>query len=127
MRGYETCLITHPEISEEDMQTLLSKLNDAISNHNGKVLKTEKWGKKKLQYPIKKQQKANFCFLSYLGNNQILDEISHFLRFNDNVLRFQTIKIEDVSAMAAQEAVVEIKEAEEENQLSEADTPSEQE
>ena len=127
MRGYETCLITHPEISEEVMEALLSKLHDSISNHNGKVLKTEKWGKKRLQFPIKKQQKANYCFLCYLGNNQILDEISHFLRFNENVLRYQTVKIEDVSSLPTHEAVVEIKEAEEENNFADTDTQPEQE
>ena len=109
------------------MEALLSKLHDSISNHNGKVLKTEKWGKKRLQYPIKKQQKANYCFLCYMGNNQILDEISHFLRFNENVLRYQTVKIEDVSSLPTHEAVVEIKEAEEENNISGSDTQQEQE
>jgi small subunit ribosomal protein S6 len=127
LRGYETCLITHPEISEEAMESLLGKLHNSISSHNGKVLKTEKWGKKRLQYPIKKQQKANFCFLCYMGNNQILDEISHFLRFNENVLRYQTVKIEDVSSLPTHEAVVEIKETEEENNISDSDTQQEQE
>jgi small subunit ribosomal protein S6 len=127
LRGYETCLITHPEISEEAMEALLGKLHNSISSHDGKVLKTEKWGKKRLQYPIKKQQKANFCFLCYMGNNQILDEISHFLRFNENVLRYQTVKIEDVSSLPTHEAVVEIKEAEEENNISDTDTQQEQE
>jgi ribosomal protein S6 len=84
-------------------------------------------GQKRLQYPIKKQQKANFCFLCYMGNNQILDEISHFLRFNENVLRYQTVKIEDVSSLPTHEAVVEIKEAEEENNISGSDTQQEQE
>jgi len=127
LRGYETCLITHPEISEEAMEALLGKLHNSISSHDGKVLKTEKWGKKRLQYPIKKQQKAKFCFLCYMGNNQILDEISHFLRFNENVLRYQTVKIEDVSSLPTHEAVVEIKEAEEENNISDTDTQQEQE
>ena len=109
------------------MESLLSKLHYSISNHNGKVLKTEKWGKKRLQYPIKKQQKANFCFLCYLGNNQILDDISHFLRFNEYVLRYQTVKIEDVSSLPTHEAVVEIKEEDEENSVADTDTQQEQE
>lgn len=103
MRGYETCLIINPETSEEALEGLLNKLNDTITNLNGKVLKTDKWDKKKLQYPIKKQQKAHFYFLSYLGNNQILDEISHFLRFNENVLRFKTLKLDETAEMHKQE------------------------
>ncbi len=101
MRGYETCVIIHPEASEEAVEGLLNKMNDTITTHNGKVLRTDKWDKKKLQYPIKKQQKAHFYFVSYLGNNQILDEISHFLRFNENVLRFTTVKCDETAEKQA--------------------------
>ncbi len=101
MRGYETCLVTHPEMSENDLDTLLKKLSDSITNLNGKVIKTEKLGKKKLQYPIKKQQRGGYCFLSYMGNQQILNEIDHVLRFNESVLRFQTLKIENINSLAS--------------------------
>ncbi len=101
MRGYETCLVTHPEMSENDLDILLKKLSDSITKLNGKVIKTEKQGKKKLQYPIKKQQRGSYNFLSFMGNQQILNEIDHVLRFNESVLRFQTLKVENINSLAS--------------------------
>jgi small subunit ribosomal protein S6 len=119
LRGYETCLVTHPEMSDSELDDLLKKLSDSISNLNGIVLKTEKQGKKKLQFPIKKQHKGGYCFLSYMGNQQILNELDHALRFNENVLRFQTIKIENISSLAAEQSASETKDREQDTAATE--------
>ena len=111
MRGYETCLVLHTEMSDDDVDGLLKKLSDAIANLNGKVLKIEKQGKKKLQFPIKKQQKGSYCFLSYMGTQQIINELDHALRFNENVLRFQTLKIENINSLSAPQTAAEPKES----------------
>ena len=66
------------------------------------VLKTEKWGKKKLHYTIKKQQKGNYFFLCFMGNQQILNDIDHALRFNENILRYQTLKVDSAAALAGE-------------------------
>lgn len=94
MRGYELCLIFHSEISEEDIENILNSLSKSISKHKGSILKTEKWGKKNLKYNIKKQSKGYYCFLYYMGNNEILREIERVVRFNESVLRHNTVRLE---------------------------------
>lgn len=94
MRGYELCLIIQPGAGEEEIDTILNGLQELISKHSGEILKTEKWGKRNLKYPIKKQSKGNYCFLNYLGNNEILYEIDRALKFNESVLRYYTIRME---------------------------------
>ena len=54
MRGYELCLILHPESSEEDIANILDSMDKSISMLKGSILKTENWGKKSLKYNIKK-------------------------------------------------------------------------
>ncbi len=127
MRGYETCVIIHPDMSEENIEALLNKLGESISNFKGTALKTEKWGKKKLLYPIKKQHRGNYCILSYLGNEPLLNEINHILKFNENVLRFQTVRIENSASLAspAQPPEQQIEEHTSSN-VQESDTPGEE-
>jgi small subunit ribosomal protein S6 len=106
-------------MGDEQLDVLLKKLSDSISSLHGKVVRTEKQGKKKLHYPIKKQQKGGYCFLSYMGNQQILNEIDHMLRFNESVLRFQTLKIENINSLATQDRPTETIEPPQENKDSE--------
>ena len=51
--GYETLVISHPDISDEELQELIDKLKNVISRTNGESLKIDKWGKRKLVYKIK--------------------------------------------------------------------------
>ena len=114
MRGYETCVITHPEMSDEAIDALLGKMQEYVAKNSGTVLKTEKWGKKKLQYAIKKQQKGNYFFLCFMGNQQILNDIDHALRFNESVLRYQTVKIDSNAVLSGEGAAPSVSEPEEE-------------
>ena len=94
MRGYELCLMLHADLGEEAIESLLNNLNKIISKHKGSVLKIDKWGRKNFKYTIKKQTKGYYCFLYYMGNNDILHEIDRTVRFNESVLRFNTILLE---------------------------------
>lgn len=94
MRGYELCLIFHPEINESDIDNLLNSLSELILRFQGSILKTEKWGKKNFKYPIKKQSKGSYCFLCYRGNKEIMREIERIVKFKESVLRYHTVRLD---------------------------------
>jgi len=92
--GYETLVIAHPDISDEELQELIDKLKNVISRTNGESLKIDKWGKRKLVYKIKGLSKGFFLVVYFLGNQGVLQEIDRLLRFNEQILRYQTVKID---------------------------------
>jgi len=92
--GYETLVISHPDISDEELQELIDKLKNVISRTNGESLKIDKWGKRKLVYKIKGLSKGFFLVVYFLGNQDVLQEIDRLLRFNERILRYQTVKID---------------------------------
>ena len=92
--GYETLIITHPDISDDELQELIDKLKNVISRSGGESLKIEKWGKRKLVYKIKGLSKGFFVINYFLGNQGLLQEIDRLLRFNERILRYQTVKLD---------------------------------
>jgi len=92
--GYETLFITHPEIADEELQELIDKFKDVIFRAGGDFLRVEKWGKRKLMYKIKGLSKGCFVRCCFLGNQVLLQEIDRLLRYNERVLRYQTIKLD---------------------------------
>ena len=92
--GYETLVISHPDISDEELQELIDKFKNVISRTNGECLKIDKWGKRKLVYKIKGLSKGFFLVVYFLGNQDVLQEIDRLLRFNERILRYQTVKID---------------------------------
>lgn len=58
MKNYELTYLISPEISEEKVQLLIAKMNDAIRADNGTVSNTSGPSKIKLGYSIEKKTEA---------------------------------------------------------------------
>ncbi len=95
MKRYETIFISHPDLSEEDHAEIERKLRSTIASLKGDILKLEDWGAKKLGYEIRKNTRGRYYLLDYLGAPALVREIERNLRLNDQVLKFQTIKVSD--------------------------------
>lgn len=95
MRRYETIFIAHPELSEEDHAALEKKLRSTIAFMKGEVIKLEDWGAKKLSYEIRKNSRGRYFLLDYLAAPGLVRELERHLRLNDQVLKFQTVKVSD--------------------------------
>ncbi|MBW1679672.1 MAG: 30S ribosomal protein S6 [Deltaproteobacteria bacterium] len=93
-QGYEILIITHPEISDEEIGGIIDKLKDVIIKSEGDCLKVDKWGNRTLAYKIKGLLKGNFLNICFLGNTDILQGLDTLLRYNERVLRYQTFKLD---------------------------------
>jgi len=104
--GYETLIIAHPEITEEELSELTEKLNEVITRAGGETIKVEKLGKRKLVYKIKKHTKGFFLVNYCQGSPMLPQTIDRFLRFYEKVLRYQTVRLNpklDIEALRSQD------------------------
>ncbi|HIJ51210.1 MAG TPA: 30S ribosomal protein S6, partial [Nitrospinae bacterium] len=56
LRSYQSVLILKPDIEESRVEEVLAKIDELIKSNGGAILKTEKWGKKRLAYRVKKNR-----------------------------------------------------------------------
>ncbi len=94
-RKYETVIVTTPDLTVEEKKKLHEKVLDFIKKHNGELLTFEVWGKRRLAYPIKKQQKGYYTYYVYIADQNVVQDLVQWLRIQDSVLRYLTIKLED--------------------------------
>jgi len=93
-QAYETMIIVHPETSDEQTHSLIAALKEVITESEGDCLKVERWGQRRLVYKIKGLLKGYFFIVYYFGNPKILEGIDSLLRYRENVLRYQTVKLD---------------------------------
>ncbi len=91
---YETTFVARPDLTEDAMTRITTKLEGIISARAGTILVTEDWGKRKLAYPIARHQRGHYVYLNYVGPADVVAEIERNLGIEDDLLRFLTIKIE---------------------------------
>ncbi len=92
MRRYETIFIAHPDLPDETISEVVERLSKIITDLKGIVVKVERWGKRKLAYPIKKQQKGYYIFMDFVGEKTVVTELEKNMKFDDNVLKYLSVK-----------------------------------
>lgn len=92
MRRYETIFIAHPDLPDETISEVVERLSKIITDLKGIVVKVERWGKRKLAYPIKKQQKGYYILMDFVGERTVVTEMEKNMKFDDNVLKYLSVK-----------------------------------
>lgn len=94
MKLYETGFLISPGLSEEETEKLILQMADVISQKKGHLLKQERWGKRRLAYPIKRCREAFYVFFHYEGEPDVTAELERKFRQTEAVLRHMTLRRE---------------------------------
>jgi small subunit ribosomal protein S6 len=94
MRQYETVFLISPNLEEEETSKIITQISGIISKEKGKLIQEDRWGKKRLAYPIKKFEEAFYVFFHYEGDSNIPLELERRFKQTEAILRFLTVKKE---------------------------------
>jgi small subunit ribosomal protein S6 len=99
---YEVAVLYHPDL-EVDLTKAEEKVTKIITDNGGKVTATDNWGKRKLMYPIKKQEHAIYVFYTVEMPGEGVKKVESILNITDEVIRYLITK-PDLKAIAKAEA-----------------------
>jgi small subunit ribosomal protein S6 len=94
-REYETIYVLRQDVDPDSADKVASRVADVVARENGKLVKVETWGRRKLAYTVAKQRRGIYYYLKYLGGGAVVSELERNLRMLDNVLKFQTVLLRD--------------------------------
>ena len=98
MPYYESVFIVRQDIPAAQVESLAANMNEIVTKNGGKVTKTEHWGLKTLAYKIKKNRKGHYVHFNIDAPPVAVIELERNLRFNEDVLRFLTVKVDELEA-----------------------------
>jgi len=94
MKQYETGFLISPNLTEEETDSLILQMAEVVSRKKGKMLKEDRWGKRRLAYPIDRFEEAFYVFFHYEGEHDVSSELERRFKQTDTVLRYLTVKKE---------------------------------
>lgn len=108
LNTYEIAVLYHPDL-EVDLEKGSKRVEKIITDNNGKITKTDNWGKRKLAYQIKKQDFAVYVFYTVDIPAQNVAKIEQTFNITDEIVRFLITKpdqkaIEKAEALKAEKA-----------------------
>jgi small subunit ribosomal protein S6 len=95
LRKYETVVLINSELGEEAVTKTITRMRDGLAGTNGKEIRLEDWGVKRIAYELNGNRRAHYLCLVYLGTNSSVAEIERLLKITEAVIKFQTVFLED--------------------------------
>ena len=94
MRDYEIATILKLDKDESGLAPLTETIESWIAGAGGEVASVDNWGRRKLAYPIKKQQEGHYVFWYASLPPTAPVELERQMRLNEDVLRFMVVRAE---------------------------------
>ena len=87
MNKYEMLYIIDANLTDEAKEALIAKFADVVNNNGGKVEKVDKWGVKKLVYPINYKTEGYYVLMSFESTGALVDELKRIAGITDGIMR----------------------------------------
>ena len=95
MRHYEIIYVINPNESDDEFNEIIEKFNNLIVNQKGIIIKTQKWGKQRLAYTVKKFNNGFYVLVDFCANPGVTTELERNLNLDDRIIKYQTVKLAD--------------------------------
>jgi small subunit ribosomal protein S6 len=102
LNQYEVAVLYDPGL-EIDLEKGSGKVTKIFKDNGGKVVASDNWGKRKLAYPIAKQDHAIYVFYTVEIPAENIGKVEAAFNITDEVIRFLITK-PDLKAIAKAEA-----------------------
>ena len=93
LRDYELTVIINPNITEDKLEARLNSISQFVTERGGTVSEIQRWGKRKLAYPIKHSLEGIYALAKLELKPASGKELEANLQISEDVMRHMLIKV----------------------------------
>lgn len=99
MRAYELMVIISGQLDENTAHGYVKTISNSVTQVGGSIHGSpDWWGKRRLAYPIQKQEDGYYAVFNILADGGAMDEVERGFRLSDDVLRHKLLRLPDAEA-----------------------------
>ena len=87
MRKYEMLYILTATLTDEEKDAIIAKFENVVLSCGGNVEKVDKWGLKKLVYPINYKTEGYYVLMAFESDVSAIAELKRVAGITDSVMR----------------------------------------
>lgn len=87
MTKYEMLYIIDASLADDAKDALVKKFEDLVTTNGGVIEKTDRWGLKKLQYPINYKSEGYYVLMSFEAEKTLVQELKRIVGITDGIIR----------------------------------------
>jgi len=90
---YELVYIVSPEVADDALESKIDGISQFITGREGVIADVEKWGKKKLAYPVNHFLEGNYVLTRFKISPARCKELETNLKISEEIIRHLLIKV----------------------------------
>ncbi|MFO7976347.1 MAG: 30S ribosomal protein S6 [Candidatus Hydrogenedentota bacterium] len=87
MRTYEALYIVHPELKDDEIQTIANNVEKLVTDHGGAIVRSEIQGKRKLAYEVERCTEGCYVLLRFQAEPAFIQRLENHFRLTEPVIR----------------------------------------
>ncbi len=91
-RTYESVVIVNAALEDDQIEVTLKKIEDNIQANGGSILDADKWGRKRLAYPIQKSKSGYYAVYRFEAPSELIAKLERHYQLDETIVRYLTIK-----------------------------------
>jgi small subunit ribosomal protein S6 len=92
LKNYELLYLVHPDL-EGSTDKVSEKVAGFISKVDGEITNQEDWGKRKLAYPVAKNDFGVYILVNFTAESGKVPQVENNLKLSEEILRFMVVAI----------------------------------
>lgn len=97
-RAYEIMIIVDSDHDDPMVDDVVSRVDGWITEGDGRIVSTDKWGKRKFAYEIDHKTEGHYVVLEFVTGPRDMAPLERALRLADEVVRHKLIRLPDHEA-----------------------------
>jgi small subunit ribosomal protein S6 len=95
VRDYELMVVLTPDLDEAAVDAATERLGTQISGRGGEVVDVQKWGRRRLAYPIAKHRDGFYTVAKLKLDPDGAEPLERSLRLNESVIRHLLVRMDE--------------------------------
>jgi len=91
---YESVVIVNAALEDSQIEDSLRRIEDTIKHNGGEITDADKWGRKRLAYPIQKSKSGYYCVYRFVAPTELISKLERSYRLDETIIRYMTIVLD---------------------------------
>jgi small subunit ribosomal protein S6 len=90
---YESAVLINAALDDQQIDSILTRIKDFITNNGGQIRELDNWGRKRLAYPVEKSKIGYYAIYRFDAPSDIVAKLERIYSLDEQILRFVTLKL----------------------------------
>ncbi len=90
---YESAVLINAALDDQQIDSILTRIKDVITNNGGEIRELDNWGRKRLAYPVEKSKIGYYAIYRFEAPSDIIAKLERIYSLDEQILRYVTLKL----------------------------------